>query len=173
MIIAFKGKRPSIAPDAYIAPTATIIGDVTIGSEASVWFGAVIRGDEGKIVIGARTSVQDNVVIHVNGRSDTIIEENVTIGHGAVMEGCHIGAGTLIGMNAVVLSEAKVGEGCLIAAGAVVGEFAMIPPRVLAVGMPATVKRPLSPDMQARIAHSPESYVMFSQAYIEHAEIVA
>ncbi|MCP5097429.1 MAG: gamma carbonic anhydrase family protein [Chloroflexi bacterium] len=172
MIIEFKGKRPFIAPDAYIAPNATIIGDVTIGAEASVWFGAVIRGDEGKIMIGARTSVQDNVVIHVNSRSDTIIEENVTIGHGAVMEGCHIGAGSLIGMNATVLSEAKVGAGCLIAAGAVVGESAEIPARVLAVGMPAKVKRPLSREMQARLAYSPKSYVAYRQDYLEFAEVI-
>ena len=172
MIIEFKGKRPSIAPDAYIAPNATIIGDVTIGAEASVWFGAVIRGDEGKIVIGARTSVQDNVVIHVNSRSDTIVEADVTIGHGVVMEGCHIGAGSLIGMNATVLSESKVGKGCLIAAGAVVAEFADIPDRVLAVGVPAKVKRPLSPDMQVRLARAPNSYLKYRQDYLDFAKLI-
>ena len=120
MIIELNGKRPTIAASAYIAPTAVIIGDVTIGEDASVWFGAVIRGDEGKIVIGARTSVQDNVVIHVNSRRDTIVEEDVTIGHGVVMEVCTRGAGSLIGMNATVLSESVIGKGVLVAAGAVV-----------------------------------------------------
>ena len=120
MIIEFKGKRPQIHETAYIAPTAVIIGDVLIEAEASVWFGAVIRGDHGRIVIGARTSVQDNVVIHVNGRHDTIIESDVTIGHGVVAEGCHLHAGVLVGMNATVLSGAVVGTGALVAAGAVV-----------------------------------------------------
>ena len=172
MIIELGGKRPFIAEDAYIAPTATIIGNVTIGSEASVWFGAVIRGDEGKIEIGARTSVQDNVVIHVNSRSDTVVGANVTIGHGAVLEGCTIGDGVLIGMNATVLSESKVEAGALIAAGAVVGEGQVIPAQMLAAGVPAKVKRPLSAETVARLQHAPEAYVKYGRHYLAEAKIV-
>ncbi|KAA3658745.1 MAG: gamma carbonic anhydrase family protein [Chloroflexi bacterium] len=165
MIIEFNGKRPSIAKTAYIAPTAVIIGDVTIGDEASVWFGAVIRGDEGKIMIGPRTSVQDNVVLHVNSRSDTIIESDVTIGHGVVMEGCHIGVGALIGMNATVLSGAEVAEGALVAAGAVVGEGQQVPAESLATGVPAEIRGPLSERLKARLAKAPEFYVKYGRRY--------
>ncbi|MCA9924070.1 MAG: gamma carbonic anhydrase family protein [Anaerolineales bacterium] len=172
MIIELNGKRPTIAASAYIAPTAVIIGDVTIGEDASVWFGAVIRGDEGKIVIGARTSVQDNVVIHVNSRRDTIVEEDVTIGHGVVMEGCTIGAGSLIGMNATVLSESVIGKGVLVAAGAVVREGADIPAHHLVAGVPGRVLRPLSETHQKRLAHAPESYVKYGRLYKKAAQIV-
>ncbi len=172
MIIELEGKRPFIAQDAYIAPTATIIGNVRIGKQASVWFGVVIRGDEGEIEIGARTSVQDNVVIHVNSRSDTIVEENVTIGHGVVLEGCTIGAGALIGMNATVLSGATVGVGALVAAGAVVGEGQTIPPHTLAAGVPAKVKRPLSEATKARLSRASESYVQYGRHYLTAAKVI-
>ncbi|MCB0075413.1 MAG: gamma carbonic anhydrase family protein, partial [Caldilineaceae bacterium] len=109
MIIEHQGKRPRIAADVFIAPNATILGDVTIGAGASIWFGAVIRGDVGHIEIGPGTNIQDNVVIHVNARHDTQIGANATIGHGVVLEGCTIGDGALLGMNATVLSEAEIG----------------------------------------------------------------
>ncbi len=172
MIIELDGKRPFIAQDAYIAPTATIIGNVIIGAQASVWFGAVIRGDEGKIEIGARTSVQDNVVIHVNSRSDTIVADDVTIGHGAILEGCNIGQGALIGMNATVLSGATVGAGALVAAGAVVGEGQTIPPHTLAAGVPAKVKRPLTEATKARLNHSSAAYVKNGRHYLAAAKII-
>lgn len=172
MVIEFKGKRPSIAVDAYVAPNATIIGDVVIESEASIWFGAVLRGDEGRIVIGARSSVQDNVVIHVNSRAGTIIGADVTIGHGVVMEGCHIEDGALIGMNATVLSGARVGARALVAAGAVVAEGQEIPPQRLAVGVPARAKRPLSAAHLARLAHAPEAYVRYGREYRQYARVL-
>lgn len=172
MIIEFKGKRPQIHPSAYIAPNATIIGDVVVEAEASVWFGAVIRGDSGQIKIGPRTSVQDNVVIHVNGRSNTIIEADVTIGHGVVVEGCHLHQGVLIGMNATVLSGAVVGSGSLVAAGAVVGENKIIPPNVLVAGVPAKVKRKLDEEAQKRIALAPEAYVAYGRFYQTDAKII-
>lgn len=172
MIIAFKGKRPQIHPTAYIAPTATIIGDVVIGAEASVWFGAVVRGDSGHISIGARTSVQDNVVVHVNGRHNTLIEEDVTIGHGVVVEGCHLHAGVLVGMNATVLSGAVVEAGSLIAAGAVVGENQHIPAGVLAVGVPARVKGELSEAAKARLVEAPKAYVAYGRSYQTDAKLI-
>ena len=110
MLIELNGVRPKVAEGVYIAPTAVLIGDVTIGAGSSVWFGAVLRGDSGRIVIGERVSVQDNVVIHVNEHEDTIVEDDVLIGHAAVLEGCRIGREALIGMHATVLSGARVGE---------------------------------------------------------------
>lgn len=173
MIIEFKGKRPEIAKTAYIAPTAVIIGDVRIEDEASVWFGAVIRGDHGCIVIGARTSVQDNVVVHVNGRHDTIIGADVTIGHGVVLEGCHIQAGVLLGMNATVLSGAVVEAGALVAAGAVVGENQTIPAGMLAAGVPARVKKALSEAAQQRLKDAPKAYVAYGRSYQTEARIIS
>ncbi len=140
-ILPFNGKTPKIGKGAFIAPTAALIGDVEIGDGASVWFGAVLRGDEAAIRIGAHTSVQDNVVIHVYEGHDTIIEDHVTIGHGAILEACHVGSYALIGMNAVVLDRAKIGAGSLIAAGTVVLEEQEIPAGYLAAGAPAKIKK--------------------------------
>ena len=172
MIIEFKGKRPSIAEDVYIAPTAVIIGDVVIEAGATVWFGAVIRGDSGRIRIGARTSVQDNVVIHVNGRHDTIIDADVTIGHGVVLEGCHVNSGVLLGMNATVLSGAVVGSGALVAAGAVVGEYQQVPPGMLVAGVPAREKKLLSEEAQRRLLEAPQWYVEYGRSYQTEARVI-
>lgn len=144
MLIEFAGKRPRIGKDVFIAPTAVLIGDVEVGDGASIWFSAVLRGDFGKIRVGAGSSIQDNATIHVYEASPTLIGNNVTVGHGAVLEGCSVGDGTVIGMNAVVLPFARVGEQVMIAAGSVVGERAEIPPRVLVAGSPAQVKKELS-----------------------------
>ena len=137
MIIEYKGHRPKISPKAFIAPTAVIIGDVTIGEEASIWFGAVLRSDqnENPIVIGARTSVQDNCVIH-SGEAPTIIEEDVTIGHGAIMEGCLIHRAAIIGMNVTLLENTEIGEESLIAAGSVVVPHTKVPPEYLPPEVP-------------------------------------
>ncbi|MEZ4590680.1 MAG: gamma carbonic anhydrase family protein [Chloroflexota bacterium] len=172
MIFEFKGKRPQIHPTAYIAPNATIIGDVVIEAEASVWFGAVIRGDHGRIQIGPRTSVQDNVVVHVNGRHNTLIEADVTLGHGVVVEGCHLHAGVLVGMNATVLSGAVVEAGSLIAAGAVVGENQHIPAGVLAAGVPARVKGELSGATKQRLVEAPKAYVAYGRSYQTDAKLI-
>src|SRR5215471_16122822 len=113
MIIEYRGKHPRIDPSAFVAPTAVLIGDVTVGPESSIWFGAVLRGDNGPIKVGARTSVQDNAVVHVGDRGLTVLGDDVTVGHCAVMEDCHIGNGALIGSNAVILNGATIGEGSL------------------------------------------------------------
>ena len=145
MIVTFEGHTPQIAEGVFVAPTATIIGRVRIEAGASIWYGAVLRGDTNDIVIGAGANVQDNCVIHTNGETDaTIIGTNVTLGHGVTLEGCRIGAGALIGMNAVVLGGATVGDGTMIAAGSVVAAGATIPPGVLAAGAPVIVKKELS-----------------------------
>ena len=168
-ILPFAGISPRIHPTAWIAPTATVIGNVTIGEEASVWFGAVVRGDEPEheIVIGARTSIQDNCVVHVSSQGPTIIGEDVTVGHGAVMESCTIGRGALIGMNAVVLQNATVGEEALIAAGAVVPSGAEIPPRRMAAGTPALVKKEMDAASRGWVAEGAAHYVELGRAYRE------
>lgn len=168
MILPFAGIHPRVDPSAFVAPNATIIGNVTIGAEASVWFGAVIRGDdpEFEIRIGARTSIQDNCVIHVSKQGATVIGDDVTVGHGAVMESCAIGDRALIGMNAVVLQRATIGEGALVAAGAVVGEGTQIPPRTLAAGAPARVKKELEGESLRWVTTSAEHYVELSRDYM-------
>jgi carbonic anhydrase/acetyltransferase-like protein (isoleucine patch superfamily) len=168
MILPFAGMWPRIHPTAFVAPNATVIGNVTIGEEASVWFGAVIRGDEPEheISVGARTSIQDNVVLHVSDRGPTIIGPDCTVGHGAVLESCTIGRGALIGMNAVVLQRATVGEGALIAAGATVPEGGEIPARHLAAGVPAKVKKELEGSSAGWIGKGARHYVELSREYL-------
>jgi carbonic anhydrase/acetyltransferase-like protein (isoleucine patch superfamily) len=137
------GKRPRVHPDAYIAPTAVLIGDVEIEAEASVWFGAVLRGDESKITVKRGANVKDNVVIHCAEDLPTIIEENVTVGHSAQLEGCVVEKGALVGMGATMLQRSRLGAGSMLAAGAVLAEGEQIPAGHLAAGVPAKVKKPL------------------------------
>jgi carbonic anhydrase/acetyltransferase-like protein (isoleucine patch superfamily) len=168
MIIEYRGKRPRVAPSAFIAPTAVLIGDVEVGEEASIWFGTVIRGDNGPIRIGARANVQDNSVVHVSEHCTTVIEDDVTVGHCAILEDCRIGRGALIGSNAVVLNGAVVGEESLIAAGAVVAANAQIPSRVVAAGQPAVVKKQLIGPAVDWVAHAGPEYVALSRSYLRH-----
>jgi carbonic anhydrase/acetyltransferase-like protein (isoleucine patch superfamily) len=172
MLIELNGVRPQVAEGVYVAPTAVLIGDVVVGQGSSIWFGAVLRADTGRIVIGERVSVQDNVVIHVNEREDTIVEDDVLIGHAAVLEGCRIGRASLIGMHATVLSSARVGEGSLVAAGSLVREGAQIPGGVLAAGVPAEVKGELPPRVQERMRYGPPHYAELAQRYLAGATII-
>ncbi|HEX8244029.1 MAG TPA: gamma carbonic anhydrase family protein [Longimicrobium sp.] len=167
-ILPYGGIHPRIHPTAFIAPGAVVIGNVTIEEEASVWFGAVIRGDEPEfeIRVGARTSIQDNVVLHVSRQGATIIGPDVTVGHGAILESCVVGRGALIGMNAVVLQRATVGEQALIAAGAVVGSSSEVPPRTLAAGTPARVKKELEGESLRWVSTSAAHYVELSRTYL-------
>lgn len=165
MIIEYNGKRPQIAEDAFIAPTAVIAGDVIIKAGANIWFGAVLRGDENQIVIGERSSIQDNVVIHVSIENPTIVGPDVTIGHAVVLEACRIEAGALVGMNATVLDGAVVGERALIAAGSVVRENQVIPPDMLAAGVPAQIKGPMSEAAREHVATATEVYQELAKNY--------
>jgi carbonic anhydrase/acetyltransferase-like protein (isoleucine patch superfamily) len=158
MIIELDGKTPRVADDAFIAPTAVLIGDVTVEAGASIWFGAVLRGDNSAIVIGEGSNVQDNCVIHCADELPTIVGSNVTVGHMAMLEGCVIGDGSLIGMGAIVLQRAKVGANALVAAGAVVGEGMEIPDGVLAAGVPATVKKELAGSSQRWVETAAREY---------------
>lgn len=168
-ILSFAGLHPRVHPTAFVAPGATVIGNVEIGPESSIWFGAVLRGDdpERPIRVGARTSVQDNCVLHVSAQGATEIGDEVTIGHGAVLESCTVGHGALIGMNAVVLQRAAVGEGALIAAGAVVPEGAEVPARHLAAGVPARVRKELDGASLGWVTHSAGHYVELARRYRE------
>ncbi len=133
--------KPKIHESAYIAPTATIIGDVEIGEGASVWDGAVLRGDVSYIKIGKNTNIQDNAVVHVDYNEPTIIGENVTVGHMAVVHAAKIGNNVIVGIHAVILNGAEIGDGSVIGAGAVVTSRTKIPPKSLVLGIPAKVVR--------------------------------
>ncbi|MDE2981990.1 MAG: gamma carbonic anhydrase family protein [Gemmatimonadota bacterium] len=169
-IIPFGGKRPRIATSAFVAPTAVVIGDVEVGEHASIWFGAVLRGDhpEHGIHVGARTNVQDNAVIHTSDQGPTVLEDKVTVGHGAILESCRIGMRTVVGMGASVLQRADVGEACVIAAGAVVKEGARIPPQSLVAGVPGRV-RALGATAAAWTERSSGHYVALSRRYLADA----
>jgi len=157
-IVTVRGWTPQVHPDAWVAPTATLIGNVVVEARANIWFGAVLRGDQGLIRVGERSSVQDNVVIHCNEDNDTIVGARVTVGHGAVLEGCVIEDRALIGMNACVLDHARVGEGALIAAGAVVKERDSIPAWTLAAGIPAVARRELSEALREHVLSASDHY---------------
>jgi carbonic anhydrase/acetyltransferase-like protein (isoleucine patch superfamily) len=168
MFIEYRGKIPKVHPTAFVAPNAVLIGDVEIGEHASVWFGTVIRADNGPIRIGARSSVQDNAVLHVSEGSQTIVGNDVTIGHCACMEDCVIEDGALIGSNAVILNGARIGRRTLIGAGSVVSENAQIPPEVVAAGVPALVKKALEGAASRWVDHASGEYVELSRAYLQN-----
>ena len=169
LILPFGGVEPVIHPTAFIAPTAVLIGNVTIGPEASVWFGAVLRGDDPDhgISVGAGSSVQDNCVVHVGAWAPTVIGERVTVGHGAKFESCTIGDRTVVGMNAVILQKAVVGLECVLAANTVVLEGAEIPARSVVAGVPGRIKKTLEGSAAEWIARGGEHYVELGRMYRE------
>ena len=134
------GKRPKVHPDAYIAPTAVLIGDVEVEAGASVWFGAVLRADEAHIKIGHGSDIQDNAVIHCAENLPTLVGRDATVGHSAQLEGCVVEQGALVGMGATMLQRSRLGAGSMLATGAVLQEGVQIPPGHMAAGVPATVK---------------------------------
>ncbi|EYF08466.1 gamma carbonic anhydrase family protein [Chondromyces apiculatus] len=140
LILPYGEATPRFGREVFVAPNATVIGDVEIGDGASIWFGAVLRGDVGKIQIGARTNIQDLACVHVtDGVSWTRVGEDVTVGHGAILHGCIVGDGCLIGMGSILLDNAEIGAGSVVAAGAVVPPRMVVPPRSLVRGNPAKV----------------------------------
>jgi carbonic anhydrase/acetyltransferase-like protein (isoleucine patch superfamily) len=158
MIYALDGNAPTIDPTAWVAAEATLIGKVVVEAEASVWFGAQIRGDNEEIRIGAGTNVQENCVLHTDMGYPLTIGANCTIGHKAMLHGCVIGDGTLIGMGATVLNGAKIGAGCLIGASALITEGKVIPDGSLVMGAPGKVVRQLDETARARLLASAASY---------------
>ena len=153
---------PRVSEDSFIAPGARIVGDVTIGAGASVWYNAVVRAERAPVVIGERSNLQDGVAVHVDAGSGVTIGTDVSVGHNAVVHGCRIGDGSLIGMGAVVLSGAEIGEQCLVAGGAVVLGGTIVPPRSLVAGVPAKVRRELSDDEVAGLLRNAETYLEYS-----------
>ena len=141
MFIEYRGKMPRVAASAFVAPTAVLVGDVVVGEESSIWFGVVVRADYGAVRIGARSAIEDNVVIHATNDRTTAIGNDVVVGHGAVLDDCTIEDGALVGSNAVVLDGAIVGRRSLIAAGSVVAIGERVPADVVAAGSPATIRK--------------------------------
>lgn len=169
IILPFGGVTPEIAEDAFVAPNAVIIGNVSIGAESSVWFGAVIRGDDPDhaVRIGPRTSIQENCVVHVGHWGPTTVGADCTIGHGAKFECCTIGDGVMVGMNAVILQNAVVGSQSVVAAGAVVLSGAEIPPRSVVAGVPAKVRKTLEGGATQWIEGGGSHYVELSRKYLD------
>jgi carbonic anhydrase/acetyltransferase-like protein (isoleucine patch superfamily) len=169
LLIPFRGKKPQVAEDAFVAPNAVLIGDVRVESGASIWFGAVLRGDDPNhpIIIGRGSSIQDGVVIHVGYWGPTVVGAEVTVGHGAVFECCEIGDHSLVGMNAVILQEAVIGASCLLAAGTVVLEKAVIPDHSVVAGVPGTIRKTLDGSAAAWIGRSASHYQKLARAYRE------
>ena len=168
ILMPYAEKEPRIGPGCFVAPNATLIGDVELGADASIWFGAVLRGDIHFIRVGARSNVQDNSVIHVeHGTGPAVIGENVTIGHAAVVHGCTVERGALIGIGAKILSHATIGEQAIVAAGAVVQEGMNVPPRTLVAGVPAKVKRDLKEEELMRIDRGWRVYVEYKNGYLK------
>lgn len=165
MIYALDGIAPRVAPSAWVANEATLIGKVVVEADASIWFGAVIRGDNEEIRIGTGTNVQENSVLHTDMGFPLTIGTNCTIGHKAMLHGCTIGDGTLIGMGATVLNGAKIGKGCLIGACALITEGKEIPDGSLVMGSPGKVVRALDETARARLLASAANYQANAQRF--------
>ena len=157
-------KTPDIHPSAFVAPGAIVRGEVHLAENSSVFYNAVLRGDRAPISIGEGTNIQDNCVVHVEYDLPVTVGKNVTVGHGAILHGCTVGDETLIGMGAIVLNGAQIGKGCLIGAGALVTQNAVIPDGCMAVGSPARVKRPLTPEEMDGLRRSAADYRQEAQA---------
>lgn len=159
MLLSYKGIMPAVHEDCYIAEGAKLIGEVSLGAKSTVWFNAVLRGDLAPIVIGHSCNIQDGVVGHVNTDQPLIVGDEVSVGHSAIIHGCTLGRGTLIGMGAIVLNGAEVGEYALVGAGSIVTENKKIPSYTLSLGTPAKVVRELTEEDLQRMKRTMESYV--------------
>ena len=167
LVIPFGRKIPQVAATAWVAPNATLIGDVTIEEGASVFYGAVLRGDIAPIVIGAGSNLQDNVIVHTEINVPARVGENVGVGHGAIIHSATVHDGALIGMGAMLLSNSVVGSGAFVAAGALVREGQVVPPHHLAVGVPARDRGELAADDRERVARNAVEYQKYAAAHRE------
>ncbi len=165
MIYTLNGITPRLGRDVFIAPNATVIADVDLGDEASIWFGAVLRGDIECLTVGRRTNVQDNSVMHSDRGSPLTLGERVTVGHSVVLHGCTVGDGSLIGMGSSVLNDARIGRNCLVGANALVTEGKTFADGMLIVGSPARAIRPLTAEELARLAFSADHYAERAALY--------
>ncbi len=167
MIEMLQGKTPRFGSPCLVSESATVIGDVTVGKRCSVWPGAVVRGDLNSISVGDGTSIQDNCVVHVDHIHPVRVGNNVTVGHAAVLHGCTVGDGTLIGINATILEGAEVGEWSIVGAGAVVLTDVRIPPRSMVLGVPAKVVRSLTEAELAMLREHAEEYWRLAERYLQ------
>lgn len=167
VILPYEGVWPTIAESAFIAPTAVVIGNVTIGAEASIWYNATVRGDIAPITIGTRSNVQDNTVVHVNKDAPVVIGADVTIGHSAIIHGTTIEDAAMVGMGAIVMSYTTLGNHCVIAAGALVSERTVVDPGSVMVGVPARPRSALDADAQAHLDGIASGY---QQVAVKHGE---
>ena len=167
VIMPYKSVMPKIDPSVFVAPTATVIGNVTIGEGANIWFNTVLRGDIQSITVGKCTNIQDNSTVHVMGDQPTVIGDYVTIGHNAVIHGNKIGDNCLIGMGAVLLGYCEIGENTIIGAGAVITQHKKIPPNSLVVGSPGRIVRPLLDDEIEALHQSAIRYNLLAQQYMQ------
>lgn len=161
------GRVPQVGAAAFVADNATLAGDVTLAEESSVWYGAVLRADTGRITVDAGSNVQDNAVLHTGPGLDATVGRGTSVGHGAVVHGCTVGDGCLIGMHATILNGAVIGDGCLIAAGALVPENMQVPAGSLVIGIPGKVVRPVSAAQAAAIKANEEEYLELARAHAE------
>lgn len=167
MILPFQGMVPRIGLRVFIAPDATVLGDVEIGDDASVWFQCVVRGDVHWIRIGARTNIQDKCCLHVtHERFPLLIEEEVSVAHNVMLHGCTLRKGTLVGMSSTIMDGAEIGEGCLVAAGSLVKEGFVAPPRTLVAGWPATVRGNLKASQREMVGGLWGRYVQYKDRYL-------
>lgn len=168
MLYKYEDKYPQIADSAFVAPSADIIGDVIIDEDCSIWFGAVLRGDENCIKVGRGTNIQDNSTVHITAdKYSTEIGEYVTIGHGAIVHACKVGNHCLIGMGAIILDGVEVGDYTIIGAGSMVTGGKKIPSGVLVVGSPAKVIRELTEDEKRNLEESAQNYISYSKKFKE------
>lgn len=169
-VYALDQDQPQIDPSAWIAPSAHVIGRVRLEEGASVWFGAVLRGDSDALHIGAGSNIQDNSVLHADAGQPLVIGRNVTVGHKVMLHGCTVGDGSLIGIGAIVLNGAKIGKNCLVGAGALVTEGKEFPDGSMILGSPAKAVRQLSEEQIAMLRHSAEHYRANAQRFSEKLE---
>ncbi len=165
LVIPYQDHEPQFGENVFVAPNASVIGETTLGDDVSIWFSAVLRGDIAPIVVGSRTNIQDNAVLHVGDDEPCIVGNNVVVGHQALLHGCTVEDDCLIGMGAIVLNRAVVGKGSLIGAGALVTQDTVIPTNSLVLGSPASVKRELKPEERQQQADYATKYVKIAHNY--------
>ncbi|MFJ6383959.1 gamma carbonic anhydrase family protein [Kitasatospora sp. NPDC092039] len=171
LIAAVAGRTPAVDPGAFVAPNAVVVGDVTVAAGASIWYGAVLRGDAESISVGAGSNIQDNCTLHADPGFPLVVGERISVGHNAVLHGCTVEDDVLVGMNATVLNGARIGTGSLVAAGAVVPQGMVVPPGSLVAGVPAKVRRELTEDEKSGIEANGAGYQLLADAHREVQEV--
>ncbi|MEU3331858.1 gamma carbonic anhydrase family protein [Glutamicibacter creatinolyticus] len=165
-IITIDGATPKVAQNVFVAPTATLSGDVELGERASAFYGVSVRGDSAPIRVGAGTNLQDNVVLHADAGFPCTVGQSVSVGHSAVVHGASVGDGCLVGMSATIMNGAVIGEQCLVAAGALVLEGTQVPPRSLVAGVPAKVRRELTEEEVAGLSKNADTYLELAAKHL-------